>query len=459
MKSVKTLAIGALLACLLFPGMAQAAKPLLIIADVSGSMQEAIELKTAREAERMDRQDGKADTVKKVVLLKKVLVQLGRTLSRDCPAGLVRVRYIAGDPDRYTVFLPVENRIQGELLQSVKTDFVIDYPRFNRRSPLADGLRQLDGEVIADHGGAMTLLFISDGKESFYDLDRDREASQAESIEVDDPVQGPLTELRRLLEKYPGAIDFHAVYIGQEEESFGAQKRGEPGESDEKPRGQVLLEEMAALATGRFFSGPDLLNNGTLIAELSALLCPAGRGAVPSARASADRRGASESPSQSAPEAGESGATDAPVPVPASASNDRDRDGVVDSADRCPATPRGARVNAQGCWVLEGVLFAYDKAVIRPQFYPKLDEVLSVLRNNPDLRIRIEGHTDNIASAEYNQKLSLRRAKAVHDYLVEHGIQAQRLSVAGFGFSRPVASNATAQGRAKNRRVELTPFR
>ncbi len=461
MKSVKTVAIGALLACLLFPGMAlaQAAKPLLIICDVSGSMQAAIEPKTAPcpEAEYREREEGKADPVKKVVLLKKLLVQLGRKLSLDCPAGLVRVRYIAGDPDRYTVFLPVENRIQGELLQSVKNDFVIDYPRFNRRSPLAHGLRQLDGELIADQAGVMTLLFISDGKETFSDLDRDREASQAESIDPDDPVQGPLTELRRLLERYPGAIDFHAVYIGQENDNSEAKKRGDPGESDEKPRGQVLLEEMAALATGRFFSGQDLLNDGTLMAALCDLLCPTGRGAAPLAR----KTGARPASSESAPETGESGATAAPVPVPAQPDGpkDSDRDGVVDAKDRCPATPQGARVNAQGCWVLEGVLFAYDKADIRPQFQPRLDEVVAVLRENPDLQVRIEGHTDNIASAQYNQKLSLRRARAVHDYLVNHGIKAQRLSVAGFGFSRPVASNGTAQGRAKNRRVELTPFR
>ena len=81
-----------------------------------------------------------------------------------------------------------------------------------------------------------------------------------------------------------------------------------------------------------------------------------------------------------------------------------------------------------------------------------------MLGNNPVLRVEIEGHTDNVGSESYNQKLSENRARVVMEYLVKKGTQSERLSSAGYGFSRPIAPNNTQEGRAKNRRVELTPM-
>lgn len=136
---------------------------------------------------------------------------------------------------------------------------------------------------------------------------------------------------------------------------------------------------------------------------------------------------------------------------------DSDGDGVPDHLDKCPGTPKGARVNADGCWVIDNVLFDFDKAIVKPEFYGLLDEVADVFVQNPGVRVRLEGHTCNIGTPEYNMGLSLRRAKAVMNYLVNKGIAKERIYAEGFGLTRPIASNATKEGRALNRRVQLTP--
>jgi outer membrane protein OmpA-like peptidoglycan-associated protein len=105
--------------------------------------------------------------------------------------------------------------------------------------------------------------------------------------------------------------------------------------------------------------------------------------------------------------------------------------------------------------VLRGVNFDFDKATIRPDARPILDQAAETLKQEGDIGIAVEGHTDSVGSDEYNQRLSVRRAKAVKDYLAGKGIDPSRMSVTGYGESKPVASNDTAEGRAQNRRVEL----
>lgn len=138
---------------------------------------------------------------------------------------------------------------------------------------------------------------------------------------------------------------------------------------------------------------------------------------------------------------------------------DTDGDGVLDYLDKCPGTPKGAKVNSDGCWVLSDVNFDTDKSDIKPAFAARLDEVAEVLSQNPGLNIEIQGHTDNVASAAYNQKLSERRSAAVKAYLVDKGIAAERMTAEGFGLTQPIASNDTDEGRAKNRRVQLKPIK
>ncbi|OGR25337.1 MAG: cell envelope biogenesis protein OmpA [Desulfobacterales bacterium RIFOXYA12_FULL_46_15] len=154
--------------------------------------------------------------------------------------------------------------------------------------------------------------------------------------------------------------------------------------------------------------------------------------------------------------------TKKPVPAPAAPAVkprvDSDGDGVYDEDDKCPGTPKGARVNAQGCWVLSHVLFDFDKAVIKPVAYPLLDEVVVIFGKNPGMKVDLQGHCDNIGTPEYNAGLSLRRANAVKKYLVSKGVAENRLVTQGFGFSKPVAPNKTKEERSLNRRVELMPM-
>lgn len=137
-----------------------------------------------------------------------------------------------------------------------------------------------------------------------------------------------------------------------------------------------------------------------------------------------------------------------------SASKDSDGDGVLDVDDKCPNTPKGAKVNSVGCWAYEGVFFDFDKATIKDKFHPLLTNAITVLNNNPGLTVEIQGHTDSRGSAAYNQGLSERRANAVRNFLIGNGISGSRLTAKGYGLTDPIASNKTEQGRAKNRRVQ-----
>jgi OOP family OmpA-OmpF porin len=121
-----------------------------------------------------------------------------------------------------------------------------------------------------------------------------------------------------------------------------------------------------------------------------------------------------------------------------------------------PAKP--APVAPKALWTYSSeTLFDFNSAKLKPEAHAALDEAVSMLKKIPDQKIEIDGHTDNIGSAAYNMTLSLKRAEAVKDYFVSMGIDPKRLSTKGFGFTKPAASNKTKEGRAKNRRVELTP--
>ncbi len=134
---------------------------------------------------------------------------------------------------------------------------------------------------------------------------------------------------------------------------------------------------------------------------------------------------------------------------------DSDMDGVPDYLDKCPGTPRCATVNKEGCWIIKNVHFDFDKWDIKPQYYRNLDEVVNCIKEHPNIKIEIHGHTDNIGTEGYNQKLSERRANEVMQYFVKKGITKDRLTTQGFSFLSPIDTNKTSKGRAMNRRVEL----
>jgi len=184
-----------------------------------------------------------------------------------------------------------------------------------------------------------------------------------------------------------------------------------------------------------------------------------------------------------------------PAPAAAPAPQDSDGDGVLDAADKCPGTPAGARVDAEGCpadsdgdgvpdyldacldtpkgarvdekgcpFVIKPIetltlylLFATDKDQVTPFHYRELDRAYAFIQKFPDLDVFIEGHADNRGTDDYNQKLSQRRAENVRKVLIEkYGVSADRISAKWFGENQPVATNDTASGREQNRRVIIS---
>jgi len=114
-------------------------------------------------------------------------------------------------------------------------------------------------------------------------------------------------------------------------------------------------------------------------------------------------------------------------------------------------------LNERGAWVVDEAYFEFDKSVVKPGAFDFLDKIVSILKERPELFVKIQGHTDSVGTRAYNDALSMRRARAVEAYLTERGIDGNRLSCEGFAFTKPVASNSTDNGRALNRRVELYP--
>jgi OmpA-OmpF porin, OOP family len=131
-----------------------------------------------------------------------------------------------------------------------------------------------------------------------------------------------------------------------------------------------------------------------------------------------------------------------------------EREGFKQTSALLAADALKARIDADGRVAIE-VNFAVDAAEILPDSQPQVDQVLALLRDNPGLRLSVEGHTDGSGDAGHNQSLSERRAAAVVAALARQGIDAPRLRSAGYGATRPVASNDDASGKARNRRVEL----
>jgi len=135
---------------------------------------------------------------------------------------------------------------------------------------------------------------------------------------------------------------------------------------------------------------------------------------------------------------------------------------ICDPVETAPPPPPPAPVAkpappAPGTKITEikGPHFDFDKATIKPEGKRRLDDAIRLMRDNPNLRVVAVGHTDSVGSDAYNLKLGQKRARSVADYLISEGVAPSRIDVRSEGESRPVASNATAEGRAENRRVEI----
>jgi OOP family OmpA-OmpF porin len=143
---------------------------------------------------------------------------------------------------------------------------------------------------------------------------------------------------------------------------------------------------------------------------------------------------------------------------------DSDGDGVFDGIDQCPGTPKGAKVDSRGCPIelQEDVTidlnleFGFDSATLTAEHKRQINDVVDFIKQYPQATAMIEGHTDSVGPDEYNQGLSERRARAVRDYLVNDvGANPNRLTMRGYGESRPIDTNDTDAGRQHNRRVSV----
>jgi outer membrane protein OmpA-like peptidoglycan-associated protein len=145
---------------------------------------------------------------------------------------------------------------------------------------------------------------------------------------------------------------------------------------------------------------------------------------------------------------------------------DRDGDGIVDRLDKCPDVPglppdgcpkkyTLVEVKKERIEIRQQVKFATAKFKVLPASFALLNQVVQVLTDMPKMRVRIEGHTDNVGGEASNLKLSQKRSESVRAYLVAKGISPDRLEAVGYGMTRPISSNKTQKGRAQNRRTEF----
>jgi OOP family OmpA-OmpF porin len=147
-------------------------------------------------------------------------------------------------------------------------------------------------------------------------------------------------------------------------------------------------------------------------------------------------------------------------PVP-----DTDKDGINDEEDKCPLVAGvkenngcpeiKAAVKAKVDLAAKNIFFEFASAAVQERSFASLDEVIALLKENPAVKLKVEAHADNKGSFARNFYWSEQRAKAVADYFIAKGIEAERINFKGYGDTQPIADNATEQGRAKNRRVEL----
>lgn len=149
-----------------------------------------------------------------------------------------------------------------------------------------------------------------------------------------------------------------------------------------------------------------------------------------------------------------------PPPPPAAVipkESDSDNDGVVDSKDECPDTPKGYKVDTKGCpsSVTLHLNFASNSSTLPVSAEKDIKELTEFMNENPAAVITIIGHTDSTGKKAKNQVLSENRAKALSSRLIQNGITSERIKASGKGVNEPIASNKTPKGRAENRRIEI----
>ena len=269
------------------------------------------------------------------------------------------------------------------------------------------------GADLSSMSGSTAVILVSDGKQNV-GMDAAKAAQEVKN-------------------RYGGKACFYTVLVGDD------------------PAGKELMDEIARIGKCGFATTAEAVNSSDGMAGFvkSVFLAEPGDSDGDGVPDNLDK--CPGTPRGTAVD--RTGCPKAPAPV---TKPDSDGDGVPDDRDKCPNTPKGATVNADGCWAYQGeIFFDVNSSTVKSEAYPMLDEAVKVLRNNPDLNVEIQGHTDNTGTAKYNLWLSQKRAESAMNYLVDKGIDPGRLTAKGYGFEQPVASNDTPEGRAKNRRVEF----
>ena len=286
---------------------------------------------------------------------------------------------------------------RGMLASSAK-----NAPYLAGTTPIFDVIENDVTAAVGGTSGRAAIVLISDGIVTDY---------AGRSAADSDAGQRTLDAARVLAQSRSGETCLHTIQVGND------------------PEGASFLNALAGVSRCGSFRNASSLNSASALQQFSRQAYLGGK-AAPQPKA---------------------------APMPSKKDGDADRDGVLDSADRCPNTLKSAPVDARGCWRLEGVRFAVNSAQLTGSFAAELKDDIAVLRANPGVRIRIDGHTDSDGAASYNMSLSERRAATVRDYFVKQGgLQANRFEVKGFGESDPAAPNDGAANKRLNRRVELT---
>ena len=266
------------------------------------------------------------------------------------------------------------------------------------------------GKDLRDVKGRIAVILISDG--------------------IDSGSTGALAQAKALGEEYGSRLCLTTVLVGEDTE------------------GQQLLEKISGTDGCGLVSSAVILESGELMADFVR-------------RVVYERNRVVDSDGDGVPDDRDL-CPDTPKGIAVDVNGcplDSDGDGVPDYRDKCPGTLRGVPVDADGCPPKVAVVdidveFDVDKTDVKPGFYSQLEDFADFMVANPMATAIIEGHTDNTGSAEYNLDLSLRRAESVKGYLVENfKIGSWRMKIEGYGLTKPIASNATAIGRQRNRRV------
>ncbi len=231
-------------------------RPVIILADVSGSMQEKLAVALVGENEAPEKK-----TLKKAEVVKELLLRMTAEIDDRAETAIFISRYTAGDKTLYRRLLEIGRRGADAAAERIGDEFVVDFPVFNNRSPLADMLRQFDEKELAFMAGKAILVLISDGRESFYDLEDDEKESRNPDRDADDAVRGPLTELDRLKAAYGDRLSVFTVYLEKD------------GEQKDEPREAALMARMAGSGGGKSYDGVHLLQDPDLMTQLCNLLC------------------------------------------------------------------------------------------------------------------------------------------------------------------------------------------